>query len=67
MQQLKAKVEAMPKDVDLAQLDHPLAALSEDPADCVLRSFEDGWEEGVNPRMRQAFGWGEDRLGWAVS
>jgi len=64
MRHLKEKVEEMPKDVELAQLDHPLAAFSGDPANCALGSFEDDWEEVLNPRMKQAFGWGEDRVGW---
>jgi hypothetical protein len=49
MQQLKVKVEAMPKDVKPAQLDHPLAAFSGDPANCALRSFENDWEEILSP------------------
>ena len=61
MQQLKVKIEAMPKDIALpTQTDHPLAAFSGDPANCILGGFEDDWEEVLNPRMKQAFGWGED-------
>lgn len=61
MEKLKAKIEAMPKDiVPTAQLDHPLAAFLGDPANCILGGFEDDWEEVLNPRMKQAFGWGED-------
>lgn len=64
MQHLKAKIEAMPKDIALtAQLDHPLAAFSGDPAEYVLGDFEDDWEEVLNPRMKQAFGWGGDSDG----
>ena len=64
MQQLKAKMEAMPKDIEPAQLDHPLAAFLGDPANYALGSFEDDWEEVLNPRIMQAFGWGKDRVGW---
>jgi hypothetical protein len=61
MRQLKVKVEAMLKDVEPAQLDHPLAAFSGNSANCALGSFEDDWEAR---RMKQAFGWGEDMVGW---
>ena len=60
LQQLKVKIEALPNDIaPPAQLDHPLAAFSGDPVDCVQGGFEDDWEEVLNPRMKQAFGWGE--------
>ena len=60
LQELKVKIEALPNDIaPPTQLDHPLAAFSGDPADCVQGGFEDDWEEGLNPRMKQAFGWGE--------
>ena len=60
MQELKAKIEAIPNNIaPPAQLDHPLVAFSGDPADCVQGGFKDDWEEVLNPRMKQAFGWGE--------
>ena len=60
MQQLKAKIEAIPNDIaPPAQLDHPLAAFSGDPADCIQGSFKDDWEEVLNLRMKQVFAWGE--------
>ena len=60
LQQLKVKIEALPNDIaPPTQLDHPLAAFSGDPADCVQGGFEDDWEEVLNPRMKQVFGWGE--------
>ena len=62
MRELKVGVEAMPKDVEPAPLDHPLAAFSGDPAKCVLGIVENDWEDILNPRMKRAFGWGESRV-----
>ena len=52
----------MPKDTEPAPLDHPLAAFSGDPAKCILGVVEDDWEVILNPRMKQVFGWGENRV-----
>ena len=52
MRELKAGVEAIPKDVEPAPLDHPLAAFSGDPAKYVLGIVEDDWEDVLNPRMK---------------
>ena len=62
MRELKVGVEAMPKDTEPSPLDHPLAAFSRDPAKCILGIVEDNWEDILNPRMKQAFGWGENRV-----
>ena len=62
MWELKAGVEAIPKDVKPAPLDHPLAAFSGDLAKCVLGTVEDDLEDISNPRMKWVFGWGESRV-----
>jgi hypothetical protein len=45
MRQLKAKVDAMPKDVEPVHMNYPLAAFSGNSANCALGSFEDDWED----------------------
>ena len=45
MGELKVGVEAMPKDVEPAPLDHPLAVCLGDPAKGVLGIVEDDWED----------------------
>jgi len=53
----------MLKDVEPAPLDHPMAAFLGDLAKCVLGIVEDDYEEVLNPKMKQAFGWDENEVG----
>ena len=65
LESLKRLEEAMsliPQDVKIAGPGHPLAGFSGSPDDIAQSSMpDDDWEEILNPKMKNAFGW--DHMG----
>ena len=64
LKSLKESMELIPKDVPLAQPNHPLAVFFGNPVGSEGLDYDDDWdsEEVLNPKMKAAFGWNQDGL-----